>query len=56
MHKVCNLRDLDLRTRESAKDIWSAYTRDLNALMDSVIDGGLASIHSANADHHKNAA
>lgn len=46
MHKVCNTRDPGLRASLPPREMWRAYARDLEALMDRALEGGLASVHS----------
>lgn len=56
MHKVCNIRDQNLRSSLPPKQMWGAYVRDLEAMMDRALEGGFASLHSAAAAARKEAA
>lgn len=47
MHKVCRIRDLDLRARLSPGERWAAYARDLDRLMDGSIGGVLGVSHDS---------
>lgn len=51
MHKVCNIRDLGLRASLPPRQMWGAYVRDLEKLMDRALAGGFASVHPSAADH-----
>jgi len=56
MHKVCNTRDMGLRASLPPQERWKAYARDIESLMDRVLDGGLASIHSMSHPAYREAA
>lgn len=47
MHKVCNIRDLALRASLPRPQMWAAYARDLESLLDKAMEGGFASVNSA---------
>lgn len=45
MHKVCNIRDLDLRSRLPPERKWASYRADLEKLLERSIEGGFANIN-----------
>lgn len=56
MHKVCNIRDVALRASLPRKEMWAAYVRDLETLMDRAFEGGFASINTVSNDVRREAA
>jgi len=40
MYKVCDIRNVDLRTGLTPREIWSGYVRDLQTLMDRSVGDG----------------
>jgi len=48
MHKVCDIRNPELRAGKDPREVWASYVRDLARLIDRALDGGApASINSS---------
>lgn len=55
MHKVCDIRNPNLRAGLSPRDLWVSYARDLSVLMDRAVGEG--SFDNRNSvDHERKAA
>jgi len=40
MHKVCDIRNPELRAGKDPREMWASYVRDLGRLIDRALDGG----------------
>jgi len=56
MHKVCDIRNPDLRAGQPPRQMWAAYVRDLGRLIDRALDGAPAAVNAADTREAKKAA
>jgi hypothetical protein len=55
MHKVCDIRNPDLRAAKDPREAWTSYVRDLERLIDKALDGAPASVVSLRTDAARDA-
>jgi hypothetical protein len=53
MHKVCDIRNPNLRTGLSPRDLWVSYARDLSLLMDRAVGEGSLDHRNAHDNERK---
>lgn len=50
MHKVCDIRNPELRVGKDPRETWAEYVRDLCRLIDRALDGGsLVNVNASEA-------